>query len=152
MISVELNTAIKSKFIELGSPYNGIPIIPLSGYNTTESPFIIYTQFDGVRDEERFFILIANVIYTIYDNDISRMKEIAYQMDQFLNVGDHIDEIKSLLYTPYEGTSNLADLRYRITTIRRAGGNPGATSEREGFSSYMLNYRVTYLNASGSIS
>jgi hypothetical protein len=151
MISVELNTAIKSKFVILGQPYNTIPIIPLSAYGDTEAPFIVYSQFDGTRDDERFFLKIANVIYTIYDNDISRMKDIAHQMDLFLNVADYVDDIKSLLYTPYEGTSALSDLRYRITTIRKVGGNPSAPVERDGFSSYMLNFRVVYVNASGTV-
>lgn len=148
MIALEINTAIKSKFIQLGAPYNTIKFFPLSAYETTTSPFIVYSQFDGVRDEERFYLKIANVIYVIYDNDISRMKDIAYEMDNFLSVGDSVDEIKSLLYTPYYGTSSLSDLRYRITTIRRASGNPSEPAEREGFASYLLNYRVTYLNNS----
>lgn len=151
MISVELNTAIKSKFIALGTPYNGTPFIPLSGYETSAVPFIIYTQLDGTLGEERFFMRVANIIYTIYDNDISRMKDIAYQMDLFLNVGDRVGEIKSLLYTPYDGTSSLSDLRYRIEGVRRVAGNPQPPIEREGFASYTLNYRVVYLNASGSI-
>jgi hypothetical protein len=152
MISVELNTALKSKFIALGAPYNNIKFFPLSAYQETEAPFIVYTQFDGTRSEEQFFLSIANVIYTVYDNDISRMKDVVYEMDNFLNVGDHVGEIKSLLYTPYSGTSSLSDLRYRIEGVRRVGGSPLPPLEREGFSSYAVNYRVVYLNASGTIS
>lgn len=147
MISVELNTAVKSKLLTLGTPYSTVQFIPLSAYQSNEGPFVVYTQFDGTQSEEQFFLKVANVVYNVYDTDISRMKDVAYQIEKFLNVGSGVEEIKSLLSTPYYTSSGSPPpLRYRITTSRKVAGSTRPPLEREGFSSYTLNFRIVYLD------
>ena len=147
MISVELNTAIKAKFTALGSPYSTISILPLAGYEDTVAPFIIYTEFTGTMGEEKFFMGVSNVVYTIYDDDISRLKDVGYELNKFLNVGDRLSVIKPLLTSPYTS----GPLRYRITTIRKVAGGTTPPLEREGRASMSLNFRVVYLEDGGSI-
>lgn len=148
MISVELNTALKAKLLALGSPYSTIELLPLSGYEATASPFIIYSEFPGTMSEEKFFMAVSNVIYVIHDNDISRLKDIAYEIDKFLNVGDRVETVKSLLSSPYSGAQ---PLRYRMTTIRKVGGGTVPPTEREGRASMSLNFRIVYMRDGGSI-
>jgi len=152
MISVELNTAVKAKFQTLGSPYNAIKFIPLSAYENTTAPLIIYTEFPGTFNDEQFFMSVSNVVYSIYDNNISRMKDIAYQLNKFLNVGDRLDEVKSYLTVPYQGVSGETAYRYRITGCRQVSGSAVAPPEREGFSVQTLNFRITYVGNTGGIS
>lgn len=142
MISIELNTAIKDKFADLGSPYSDIEIVPLSGYENTEAPFIIYNEYPGTQSEEQFFLRISNVVYTIMDNDLSRAKDIEYQLEQFLNVGDFVADIKSRETSPYSS----GPLRYRLTTVRLVAGSGSAPVEREGFIPLVRNFRVVYLD------
>lgn len=147
MISFELNTAVKAKFTALGSPYSLVEFLPLSGYEDTQAPFVIFREFPGTLSEEKFFVSVANVVYVIYDNDIARMTDIAYELERFLNVGDKVEGIKSLLSVPY-GTGTY---RYRLTTSRKVSGNQSPAIEREGFSSTTLNFRVTYVQNSGTV-
>lgn len=142
MISVELNTAVKTQLTSLGSPYSDVDIFPLSAYENTDAPFITYFEYPGTQSEEQFFLKISNVIYYIYDTDISRMKDIAWELDKFLNVGDNIELIKSYISMPAGYGSN----RYRLTTCRKVSGIMLAPNEREGFAVQSLNFRVVYID------
>lgn len=146
MISPELNTAVKSHLFTLGTPYSTVRFFPLSAYETTQAPFIVYNEYFGTQNEEQFFLKISNVIYTIYDNDISRMKDIAYYIEKFLNVGDMIEDIKSLIDPPYYSYYGDSSTRFRITTCRLVSGGLTPPVEREGFAAYQLNFRVVYLH------
>lgn len=143
MISVELNTALKSHFQSLSDPtLANIKIFPLSAYDETTAPFILYFEYSGTLSEEQWFIKVANVMYYVYDNDISRMKDIAYQIEKFFNVGDDVDEIKALVSTP---GASYGSLRYRLTNSRKVSGSTLPPVEREGFAAQMLNFRVVYV-------
>ena len=150
MISVEINTALSAKFQALGAPYSNIEILPLSGYQDTASPFLIYTEFPSTVSDEKFYQRVSNVVYTIHDNDIARMLDIEWQMMSFLNVGDRLDTFKTFLSSPYTSPD---PLRYRINFMRlQGGGMSPSRTEREGRASLSLNLKIVYLNNSGSIS
>lgn len=143
MLSVEINTAIKNHFSSLGTPYSSVTIHPLSAYENTQAPFIVYFEYEGTLSEEQYFIKVTNLIYYIYDNNISRMKDIAYQLDLFMNVGDKVSGIKEALSAP---SSSYGDYRYRLANCRKTAGATFPPIEREGFSSQSLNFRAVYLN------
>lgn len=145
MISIELNTALKAHFLaENESASKNIKIFPLSAYDETTAPFILYFEYAGTQSEEQWFLKISNVMYYIYDNDISRMKNVAYQIEQFFNVGDNVEDIKALISTPND---NYGPLRYRLTNSRKVSGSVLPPIEREGFAAQMLNFRVVYVDA-----
>ncbi len=144
MIAVELNTAVEAHLSTLGSYYPNVELLPLSGYEDTKVPFIIYFEYPGSQNDEQFFLRVSNVIYYIYDTDISRMKDVGYQLEQFLHVGDNVQPIKSLIAPP---SVDYGDLRYRITTSRLVSGSVAPPIEREGFAYKSLNFRVVYLDA-----
>ena len=142
MIAIEINTAIKDFFSDEGSPYAGIDITPLFAYNDSSGPFIVYYEFPGTQSEEQFFLRVSNVIYYVYDNDIDRASQIARKLDEFLNVGDEVEYIKSRILAPYY----YGYLNYRLTTSRLVSGSMMPPPEREGFSVISRNYRMVYVN------
>jgi hypothetical protein len=143
MISVEINTAVKSHFEQLGYPYASVPIVPFSAYDQAEAPFIVYFDYEGTLNEEQYFIKISNVIYYIYDNNISRMKNIAYNLDKFMNIGDKVAGIKKEMSIP---SQSYGPYRYRLVNSRKTSGATFPPLEREGFASQSLNFRVVYLD------
>lgn len=144
MISVELNTALKAYFLqENESASKNIKIFPLSAYDETAAPFILYFEYSGTQSEEQWFLKVANVMYYVYDNDISRMKNIAHQIEQFFNVGDNVQNIKNLISVP---NASYGPLRYRLTNSRKVSGSVLPPVEREGFAAQMLNFRVVYVD------
>jgi len=148
MLSVEINTAIKSHFSSLGSPYSLATIHPLFAYDNTSAPFIVYSEFEGTLSEEQYFVKVSNLIYNIYDNNISRMKDIAYQLDLFMNVGDSVSGIKQALSSP---SASYGQSRYRLTSCRKTSGATFPPIEREGFSSQSLNFRAIYINEENAV-
>jgi hypothetical protein len=143
MISVEINTAIKDYFATLGAPYSNIPFLPLSAYDQTEAPFILYFEYQETFNDEQWFLKNSNLMYYIYDNNISRMKDIAHKLDLFLNVGDNVQGIVAQIEAPNE---EYGQLRYRLRGSRKIAGSAFPPPEREGFASQMLNFRVVYLD------
>jgi hypothetical protein len=143
MISVEINTALKKHLEDLGSFYKNVPIFPLYAYDQTQAPFILYSESDTTLNDEQYFIKISNILYYIYDNDMSRMKDIAYQIDKFMNVGDKVIGIKKMINSPSE---SYGEKRYRLTSSRKSLGAMFPPLEREGFASQSLDFRVFYLN------
>lgn len=145
MISVEINTALKTHLDSLNvSMYQNIKVFPFSAYDETAAPFIVYYETAGTQNEEQWFLRVSNVMYYVYDNNISRMKDIAYQIDKFLNVGDDVAEIRGKITVP---SSTYGSLRYRLKTSRKVAGSTLAPIEREGFASQMLNFRMVYVDA-----
>ena len=143
MISVEINTALKAHLDDAEGILSSIPIIPLSAYDQTVAPFIVYMEYSGTQSEEQWFLRISNIMYYIYDNNISRMKDIARQIDFFLNVGDNVQDIKENMTTP---SPSYGEFRYRLTNSRKIAGSMEPPIEREGFAMQMLNFRVVYLD------
>jgi hypothetical protein len=145
MISVEINTALKAHFNTFsGNVYKNIKIFPLSAYDETDAPFIVYYEYAGTQSEEQWFLKISNVMYYVYDNDISRMKDISHEIDKFLNVGDNVSGIRGKITVP---SSTYGSLRYNLKTSRKVAGSVLAPMEREGFASQMLNFRMVYVDA-----
>jgi len=140
MIAVEINTALNTYFTSLGDPYDKIDIYPLSAYEDTPAPFIVYFEYPGTQNDEQYFLKVSNVVYYIYDNDISRMKNIGWKLDRFLNVGDNIGQIISYMNLP----SEYGEIRYRLTTSRKVAGSMLPPIEREGFAMQSLNFRMVY--------
>lgn len=145
MISVEMNTALKAHFAASTDPVmKNIKIFPLSAYDETTAPFILYFEYSGTQSEEQWFLKVSNVMYYVYDNNISRMKDIAYEIEQLFNVGDNVEDIKDLISAP---SATYGNFRYRLTNSRKVSGSTLPPVEREGFAAQMLNFRVVYVDA-----
>ena len=147
MIAVELNTALKAHLLTLGTPYSTVKLRPLSAYGTTDAPFVIYNEFLSTVSDEKYFMRVSNITYVVYDNDISRMKDIAYYIEQFLNVGDNCEGIRALLEYPYYDAYYNNTFRYRITSVRLMSGGTIPPVEREGFAGMSMSFRVGYVNS-----
>lgn len=143
MISVELNTALKSNLASKLSYGSGISVFPLSAYDQTTAPFILYFEDQSTLSDEQWFVKTSNVMYYVYDNDISRMKDIAHVIDKFFNVGDDVSNIRSKFSSPGSGYGKY---RYRLVSSRKIAGSGFPPLEREGFAAQMLNFRVVYLD------
>jgi hypothetical protein len=143
MISIELNVALNQHLLDTFGPGVLDGVFPLSAYDDTKAPFILFFEDQGTLNEEQWFMRVSNIIYYIYDNDISRMKDISHTIDKFLNVGDNVQAITSKIEPP---SVNYGEQRYRLVTCRKVAGSMFPPAEREGFATQMSNFRVVYLD------
>jgi hypothetical protein len=144
VISVELNTALKSHLNDLeDSRFHNLKIFPLTAYDDVQSPFLLYMEYSGTQSEEQWFLKVSNVMYYIYDTDISRMKDIGHEIEQFFNVGDNIADIRGKIVVP---SQDYGPLRYRLMGSRKVAGSTIPPIEREGFAAQLLNFRVVYVD------
>lgn len=135
MIAPNLNPIVKSHLISLG--YNNIEIYPINAYASSTPPFITWLEFPTVRSDETFWLHEASITYSVFDNDLSRAKDIAIALQQYLNVGDSVDNLKSLMGNP-------APL-YRLCWCRFATGGMFPPLERDGYSSISRTFNVGYI-------
>jgi hypothetical protein len=143
VISVELNTALKTHLTSSLAYGAEINVFPLSAYDQTTAPFILYFEDQTTLSDEQWFVKTSNVMYYVYDNNISRMKDIAHVIDRFFNVGDEISGIRSKFSSP---GADYGSYRYRLVSSRKIAGSGFPPIEREGFAAQMLNFRVVYLD------
>lgn len=143
MISVELNTAVRKHLDEENPVGKKVEILPLLAYENTEAPFIVYSEEQSTFSDEQWFMRQSNIIYYVYDNNISRMKDLSHAIDKFLNVGDNVQHIMANLELP---GAEYGDYRYRLASCRKIIGSVFPATEREGFSGQMSIFSVVYLD------
>ena len=135
MIANNLNVILKTYLQSEG--YNSIEIYPINAYSTSEAPFITWLDFPSIKDGEQYWMYESTITYSVFDNDLSRGKDIALKIEDFLNVGDDISSLKSQL----SGQS----LPFRMLWCRMVGGGMFAPLEREGYTSINRVFQVGYV-------
>jgi hypothetical protein len=136
MIAMDLNPIIKDYLIDEG--YRNIEIYPINAYGSSKAPFITWLEFPSVRSSEAFWMHQSTLTYTVYDNDLSRAKDIAILIQKFLNVGDDIQSIKDAISTDSQ--------EYRICWSRFTTGGMFPPLEREGYASISRSFDVGFID------
>lgn len=136
MIAIDINPILKSHLFSQG--YKDIEIYPINGYGDSTVPFITWLEVPSVRSPEAFWLHQTILTYAIYDNDLSRCKNIAIILQKFLNVGDDISSLKALISSQ--------DQDFRICWARFSSGNMFTAAERDGFYSITRSFEIGYLS------
>jgi hypothetical protein len=136
MISTNLNVILKSHLQSQG--YSSLEIYPINAYSSSTAPFITWLDFPSIKDAEQYWLYESTITYSIFDNDLSRAKDIALKIEDFLNVGDDISSLKTLMTGQ--------DLAFRMLWCRMSGGGMFAPLEREGYTSINRIFQVGYVN------
>jgi len=135
MIATNLNVILKDSLISSG--YSGIKIYPINAYGESEAPFITWIEFPSIKDSEQYWMYESIITYNILDNDLSRVRDIALDIETFLNVGDDIDALKTAMIPQSPA--------FRLLWCRMIGGGMYAPLEREGFTSMDRMFQVGYV-------
>lgn len=135
MIGIDINPALKSYLIN--NNYKDIEIYPINAYSSSTAPFITWIEFPSVRSAETYWMHQSTLTYTVYDNDLSRAKNIAILIQKFLNLGDDIDALKDLITTPTQ--------EYRICWSRFTTGGMFPPLERDGYASISRTFDVGFV-------
>lgn len=135
MICPNLNPVLKSHLVGLG--YKDIEIYPINAYGSSVAPFITWLEFPTTANAEVYWMYRANVTYAVFDNDLSRAKDIAIAIQKYLNVGDDIDSLKALMTSPTP--------QYRLCWSRMSGGGMFPPVERDGYSSITRVFDIGYI-------
>lgn len=135
MIATNLNIILKSYLQSEG--YSSIEIYPINAYASSTAPFITWLEFPSIKDGEQYWLYQSTITYSIFDNDLSRGKDISLKIEDFLNVGDNISGLKSLM-TGQDPAS-------RMLWSRMLGGGMFAPLEREGYTSINRVFEVGYV-------
>lgn len=130
-------TAALSEDIDWAEINDGnIPdFLPITGYDDTVTPFILYSFLPRMEDVERYYILNDSVRYYVYDNDVERMWEISRAIREYLNVGDGVEAIKT----------TMPDAQYRVLSSELVYGASFPALEREGFVNTVNEFKVKYV-------
>lgn len=136
MIATNLNIILKSYLQDQG--YNSIEIYPINAYSSSTAPFITWLEFPSIKDGEQYWMYQSTITYSIFDNDLSRAKDIALKIENFLNVGDDISSLKTLMTGQ--------DPVFRMLWSRMLGGGMFAPLEREGYTSINRIFEVGYVH------
>lgn len=118
---------------------NAIDIFPLSGYEDSESPFLLYWWMPGILTKEGYFIRSDFVRYHIMDTDADRGFKIQEALIERLNKGDNIQGL--IASTEYR-TLSIFLLRSGTGAFNAGLGSP---REREGFYEFQLNFQIEYV-------
>lgn len=135
MIATDINSILKDHLVGLG--YIDIEIYPINAYGNSVAPFVTWLEFPAVRSGEAYWMNQSTLTYSVFDNDLSRAKDIAIAIQKFLNLGDDVENLKSLITT--------ASPNYRICWIRFATGGMFPPLEREGYASITRSFDVGYV-------
>ncbi len=135
MIAININPILKKYLISIG--YKNIEIYPINGYSDTRAPFITWLEFPAVQSSEAYWMQQSILTYSVFDNDLSRAKDISVAIQKFLNLGDDIENLKSLIVDPSPD--------FRICWIRFSSGGMFPPQEREGFASITRSFNVGYV-------
>ena len=133
MIGHNINPVLKSHLVTLG--YRDIEIYPINAYSSSKAPFITWIEFPSTAGRENFWMYEASLTYAIFDNDLSRAKDIAVDIQKYLNVGDDIDALKALMVSP----------EYRLCWSRMNGGGMFPPVERDGYTSITRVFDIGYI-------
>ena len=136
MIATNLNVILKSHLQSEG--YSSIEIYPINAYASSTAPFITWLEFPSIKDGEQYWMYQSTITYNVFDNDLSRGKDIALKIENFLNVGDDIAGLKSQM----SGQSPA----FRMLWSRMLGGGMFAPLEREGYTSINRIFEVGYIH------
>lgn len=135
----DVNTAIKA-MLDWDSLNDGtIPdFIPLTGYEDTEPPFILYSTVPKVVSNEKYFQSKDIFRYYVYDNSFDRMYAISTALKGALNVTSDsgLDILKS--YIP-------ATSEHRILYSVFKNAISYGPIEREGFLYRANEFEVCYV-------
>ncbi len=135
MIATDINPIITNHLVTLG--YVDIEIYPINAYGNTAAPFITWLEFPSVRSSEVFWMNQSTLTYSVFDNDLSRAKDISVAIQKFLNLGDDVEALKNLITTE--------NPNYRICWIRFSTGGMFPPLEREGYASMTRSFDVGYV-------
>jgi hypothetical protein len=136
MIATNLNVVLKSYLQANGYP--DIEIYPINAYSSSVAPFITWLEFPSIKDGEQYWMYQSTLTYSVFDNDLSRGKDIALKIQSFLNVGDDIASLKAAM----TGQS----LEFRMLWSRMLGGGMFAPLEREGYTSINRIFEIGYVH------
>lgn len=136
MIAVNLNPVLKNYLIDAG--YRDIEIYPINAYSSSTAPFITWIELPTIHDNEQYWMYESNITYSIYDNDLSRAKDISRSLETFFNIGDNVEDIKSLM--------NEDNLYYRLLWLRLVNGGMFMPAEREGYASIVRVFQAGYVS------
>lgn len=135
MIGQNLNPVVKSHLVDLG--YHDIQIYPINAYGSSKAPFITWLEFPTTFNQEIFWMYQANLTYAIFDNDLSRSKDIAIAIQKFLNVGDDIESLRDSMAS--------SSPQYRLCWSRMSGGGMFPPIERDGYTSITRVFDIGYI-------
>lgn len=133
MIGVDLNSLVEDYLISQG--YKDIEITPLTGYGESPAPFITWEESVSTRNSEQYWLRESILTYYVYDTDLSRGKDIAKAIEDYLHVGDGISGIIADMTNPV----------YRLCWCRMASGDMFPPLERDGFASIVRSFDVGYI-------
>lgn len=133
MIAVDINPVLTDYLVSQG--YRDIEITPLTGYGDSPAPFITWEESVATRNSEQYWLRDSVLTYYIYDTDLSRAKDIAKAIEDFLHVGDVISTV----------IADMANPVYRLCWCRMASGDMFAPLERDGFASIIRSFEVGYV-------
>ena len=133
MIAVDINPVLTAYLVSQG--YRGIEITPLTGYGDSPAPFITWEESVATRNSEQYWLRDSVLTYYVYDTDLSRARDIAKDIEDFLHVGDLISTIKIDMTNP----------TYRLCWCRMASGDMFAPLERDGFASIVRSFEVGFV-------
>lgn len=134
MISLVINPVLQS-YLQSNN-FEDIQIYPINAYGDSVAPFITWLEFPSTKNNEIFWMRQSNVTYTIYDNDLSRAKNISKKIEKLLNIGDNVSYIKSQV----SGTPD-----YTLCWSRMTGGGMFPPIDREGYASISRTFEVGYI-------
>lgn len=133
MIAVDINPAVEDYLQSVG--FHNIEITPLAGYGDSPAPFITWEETVSTRSVEQYWLRDSVLTYYIYDTDLSRAKNIAKSLEDFLHVGDIIESIKANIINP----------TYKLCWCRMVSGDMFAPLERDGFASIVRSFDVGFI-------
>jgi hypothetical protein len=129
-LGVSLNAGISS--IPTASP----DFIPITGYDDSEGPFVLYSFLTKTESDEVYWIYEETIRFYVYDTSIDRMWAISRALKEYLNVGDDVEQLKSDIPS---------DSRYRILLSKLFTSMTMPPIERDGFVSTVNEFKVKYV-------
>lgn len=138
-IVYDINTALKD-LLDWDTLNDGtVPeFIPITGYENTTAPFILYSIVPRVVSHEKYYQNRDGIRYYVYDNNIDRMWAISRAIRDALNVtsDEGLETLKSAIPTTSEYRILWSVLRHSISF---------GPAEREGFANTANEFEVAYV-------
>lgn len=134
MIARIVNTALKAK---LNETWPDLKIMPVTGYNDSDLPFVLYYEFPVNSDPEKYWLRKSVVRYTAFDVDVSVCMDVSIEIEKYLNIGDDVATI--------HGDITYVDPEYRLQSISYSGGGLNVPpSIRDGFYPVSAEFDMVY--------
>jgi len=122
-----------------GTTFVTVPLpefIPITGYDDTVAPFILYSFISRMEDIERYYISVDNLRFYVYDNNIDRMWAVSRAIRNYLNVGDDIETLKGDIPS---------DSQFRVLNSALVSALSLPPIERDGFVCTVNEFKVKYV-------